>query len=359
MTSVVKGIQPKEMAPWVLLFAFCTVLSIQVSASAPLIILLLPLILSVAVIKCGVFSFIPYGLCYLLIVWLRHYSLLAVVGVTLYAVLLATAIYFGIQLKRAATKRLMAYVLALLMGVLGFVPWLHSYVGEELLPGIADKAVAYVQEMPSCDDFLVQMLSSGQARLSKELLAKQQSYSSITQLFTGSDKIVLLAEVRTALLSSVHTTLMLKLPTILPRYITLFIAIGAIVLLMLPVVLLRRSGVKVMEPPPIVFWHMDKQTAKMGYAMLIASIIISITTADGALNMFAVMLQTLFSVLFVVQGLAVMEFMQMKSGMSRLSRRISAIITVLLVWFIPVLIAVADERIDFRGLRPKKKEEDE
>ena len=282
-------------------------------------------------------------LTYALLAFRHSYPLLLAAGVLGYFAFSLLAMVIDMKAGRPFHVRLVLHFSALLAGLVCFAPFFQSIAAS--LPALLRDMVAASK---SGDELLLQLWQQGVAGMDTALLKAQQAYGGA----------VLLPEVRLELLNSFQTTLTLLLPRALPEAVALFTGIGAMAMAMIPVVFLRQRGHPVKSPKAFERWRLDGFLRQLLIGLL-PGFLFRFITDNTVMLLMGSMMATLAKVMLVTQGLAVIAHGQKARGTGRLLRRVWSVLMAVFLYQVPLMFGAADQFIDFRGLRPKNKEEAE
>ena len=277
-----------------------------------------------------------------------RYPLLLSAGMAGYLALLALAMAADKDL-RPFKARLAIYAAAFLLGLMGFVPFLSGLDGTP-----ADVVIRWVSESERCNDVLIALYQQGLVRVDDSLISRQQVFSNLSYQLLGSQ--ALLPAVRSEMLNSLRTTVELLLPNVLPTALVLFSGIGALMMAMLPVALSRREGKPIKSPEAFEKWRLDRQMQGL-LLWLLPGYFFRYFTANATALLMGEMMSATAQLLLAVQGVAVIASGQKKRGASRFSRRLWCVVITVFFYQVPVFIGLIDQFADFRGLRPKNKED--
>lgn len=278
-----------------------------------------------------------------------RYPLLFSLGAAGYLAFAMAAMAADKDLRRSFKVRLAVYAAAFLLGLLSFVPFLAGLNGTP-----ADAVIGWVSESDRCNDILIALYQQGLVRVDASLMSSQQLFSSLSYQLLGTQ--ALLPAVRSEMLNSLRTTLEQGFPQMLPEMLILCSGMGALLMAMLPVVLLRREGKSVKSPEAFEKWRLDEQMQRL-VMCLIPGYFFRWFTANTTVLLMGGMMLTLAQLLLAVQGMAVIAAGQKRRGAGRVGRRLWCVVIAVFFYQVPVVIGMIDQFTDFRGLRPKNKED--
>ena len=273
---------------------------------------------------------------------LLHVAVLGYIG---FSLLMAFHFFFKRKRVPPFNTQLKVNLMVLLEGLALFLPLAVLRFGTDIVSGAAEAMVRAISRLSSCDEWLIFFNRVGLAGMTPALAKAQNAAGA-----------ALLPAVRQELLASFTTSLKLLLSHAIPAGLILYSGVGAVGMVMIPVVRARKYGIPLRIPEPFERWRLTEGMARMAVFMA-AGYVIPLVTANPAVLMAAVMMRTLFKVMLVTQGLAAWSFWQKKSGWPRAKRRAVMTIVTVLFYQVPLIMGVAEQMTDRRGLRPKKEED--
>ena len=124
---------------------------------------------------------------------------------------------------------------------------------------------------------------------------------------------------------------------------------------MLPDMLRRRSGRKG-NLPRFDRWQLPLELVRPMMALL-AGMLLPLFTRQGAAVYLGRMCVAAFQFVYIWLGLSALEGLMKQRGMAVLTRRLIQAAGLVLLPFVPMLVGMADQAVDLRGLRSPKDDE--
>ncbi len=336
-----------------------------------LLLYLVPMALCTVGMVCGALP-MAFGAAAALV---SMYALGGTAGLSLSAVYLlpilgcfAAVILGRLSFKQAAPLLIGVHVAGLAAAYL----LLQRWTGGDLYTAAGDAVAAWLGNWELGDTMLYQFYATGMIALPEQLEE--------AMLVSKEEMLVLSDAARTDLLLSVRTLVSATLAGFIPSLIAGQSLLGGLGCMYVPIrfgyiaaekrafreekpdsYILREDGKKILNfptlgMPPLSLWHMPRGVGlKVGLAMAAGYFMQS--GASAAMAIGGIILYTAASTLYVIQGLALINFMQKAKGTKRIWRIL--IPGLLLGLSVLPFVGVFDQITNIRGLRkpPEPKEE--
>ena len=330
-----------------------------ITSYIPVLFILLCFLSPVLLALCGIRAgFVPMAACAMLVPaasWLNFGGTLAPLLCVLYLwpYLAVNAVCFSrrIPFWQAAA----AHVAILAVSQTAILLILRPYLGGNLFSGGAEYLVNQISASPYGDQILLQLYQSRLLDVPEEMLTGVRALMEaiLTSLTPGA----LMPTVRTELLNGLRTLLENSLYTFLPATVINNAILAGVFGMAFPIVSARAKGISVQEMAPFASWHLSRGTGFKVLLLGLGNFLPTLFPNPGML-LAGNMMWAAFSTIFVIQGAALMDFFQTRGGNRPLMRRLWPCLIYLLVPTLLMILGIADQFLNIRGLRiPKDREE--
>ena len=160
---------------------------------------------------------------------------------------------------------------------------------------------------------------------------------------------------RNELLYSLRASIEVLLKARLPGVIVWLIGLEGLLCAMLPDMLCRRAG----RPgylPRFDRWQLPLELLRPMVALM-AGMLLQLFTQQGVVAYLGRMCVAAFQFVYIWLGLSALEGLMKQRGMAVLTRRLIQAAGLVLLPFVPMLVGMADQAVDLRGLRSPKDDE--
>ncbi|MCQ2457459.1 MAG: YybS family protein [Clostridia bacterium] len=249
--------------------------------------------------------------------------------------------------RRRAVRPILWAVLPVLMWV-SLLAVLNAVYDGAIIPGLAQTAQDLVEASPDCVEILLRAYSSGLARLA--------GTEALVPAYSVMGRIVMTDRVKMQLLYSLRVSLEKMLPGMMCTVIIWHAAINTLLCVWLPDLLRRRNGEKGILPSP-EGWYIPG-SAGAAAVSLCAGWLLTFLAEEGPVYYLGLLCSNVFQVIFLIQGICLMLWLEKRMGMRVLGRTLWVLIMTLLAPVIPIVMGLIDQRRDIRNLRKMDIEED-
>ena len=167
----------------------------------------------------------------------------------------------------------------------------------------------------------------------------------------------LMPSVRIELLNGLRTLLENSLYSFLPAAVVNNAILAGVFGVAFPIVSARKRNIPVPDMAPFSKWHLSRGTGLKVLFLGLGNLLPTLFPNPGMLLAGNMMWAT-FSSVFVIQGAALMDFFQTRSGSRPMLRRLWPCLIYLMVPTLLMILGIADQFLNVRGLRiPKDREE--
>ncbi len=232
---------------------------------------------------------------------------------------------------------------------------LRPYLGGNLFSGGAEFLVQQIASSPYGDQILMQLYQTRLLDIPEELLTGARALMEviISSIMPGA----LTPSIRTELLNGLRTLLENALYSFLPATLINNAILAGVFGMAFPIAWARKKKIPVPEMAPFATWHLGRSTGLKVMLLGLGNILPALFPNPGML-LAGNMMWAAFSTIFIIQGAALMEFFQTRSGSRPLLRRLWPCVIYLLVPTLLMVLGIADQFMNIRGLRkPKDREE--
>ena len=339
---------------WPVAYALLLFASAQIPALFIAVCFLSPVLLSLCGIHGGL---VPMAACAMLgpaAVWLLFGNTLAPLLCSLYLLPYAALHVVCFSRKISFFQAVGAHVALLAVCQTAILLILRPYLGGDLFAGGADFLVEQISSSPGGDYVLLWMYQYNILSVPEEMIAGAGT---------------LTPAIRAELINSLRTLLKDSLYVLLPTMIINNAILTGVFGMAFPVVSARRQKIPVMEMPPFAAWHLSRSA---GFKVLLLGLgnllLVPMFQGPGAslagnisnpgIGLAGTMMGAAFSTIFIIQGAALMEFFQTRAGTKSPIRWLWPCVIYLLFRPLLMILGIADQFLNIRGLRkPKDREE--
>ena len=342
-----------------LLWLAAYALLLWVTSNVPILFVLLCFISPVLLALCGIRGgLVPMAACALLAPaasWLLFGSELAPLVCALYLWPFATvhAICFARRIPFWQAAAAHVALLAILQTAILLI--LRPYLGGNLFSGGAEFLVQQISASPFGDQVLMQLYQSRLLNVPEEMFTGMRALMEaiVASLTPGT----LMPRVRTELLNGLRTLLENSLYTFLPATVVNNAILAGVFGVAFPIVSARAKKISVPDMAPFASWHLSRSTGLKVLLLGLGNLLPDLFPNPGML-LAGNMMWASFSTIFVIQGAALMDFFQTRGGNRPAFRRLWPCLIYLLMPTLLMILGIADQFLNIRGLRtPKDKEE--
>lgn len=335
------------------------VVLLWITSYIPILFILLCFVSPALLALCGMRAgFVPMAACAMLTpaaAWLNFGGTLAPLLCALYLwpYLAVHVVCFSrkIPFWQAAT----AHVALLAVSQTAILLILRPYLGGNLFSGGAEYLVNQISASPYGDQILLQLYQSRLLTVPEEMLTGLRAL--MEALWTSLTPGVLMPSVRTELLNGLRTLLENSLYTFLPATVINNAILAGVFGVAFPIVSARAKGIPVPEMAVFASWHLSRSTGLKVFLLGLGNFLPALFPNPGML-LAGNMMWAAFSTIFVIQGAALMDFFQTRGGSRPVFRRLWPCLLYLLVPTLLMILGIADQFLNIRGLRtPKEREE--
>jgi hypothetical protein len=158
-------------------------------------------------------------------------------------------------------------------------------------------------------------------------------------------------------LNGLRTLLENSLYSFLPTTVISNAILAGVFGMAFPIISARAKGIPVPDMAPFASWHLSRSTGFKVLLLGLGNFLPSLFPNPGML-LAGNMMWAAFSTIFVIQGAALMDFFQTRGGNRPVFRRLWPCLLYLLVPTLLMILGIADQFLNIRGLRtPKEREE--
>ncbi|MDO5435240.1 MAG: DUF2232 domain-containing protein [Clostridia bacterium] len=225
---------------------------------------------------------------------------------------------------------------------------LNGIYDRAIIPGLALTAQDIVESSPDCVEILLRAYSSGLARL--------EGTEALVPAYSVMGRTVMTEYVKMQLLYSLRVSIEKLLPGMMCTGIVWHTAINALLCVWLPDLLRRKSGEKGLLPSP-EGWYIPGGIGAAAVS-LCAGWLLTFLAEEGPVYYLGLLCSNVFRVLFLIQGVCLMLWLEKRMGMRVLGRTLWVLIMTLLAPVIPIVMGLIDQRRDIRNLRKMDIKED-
>ncbi len=231
----------------------------------------------------------------------------------------------------------------------------RQMVGGDLFIGGADYLVDQVAASPYGDLILIQLYQSRLLNVPEELVTGPKAL--LEAFYASLTTSLLTASVRTELLNGLRTLLQSALYALLPSTVIKNAILAGVFGMAFPILALRKKAVILMEMPPFSTWHLSRRAGMQMLVLGLGGMLPYVASSQGIM-LAGNMMGAAFSTVFAIQGAALLDFVQKKNGTRRFWRRVWPCLIYLMVPTLLMIMGIADQFMNIRGVRvPKDKEE--
>ncbi len=347
--------KPTTALIWLAAYA----LLLWAAANIPLFFILLcfisPALLSLCGIRCGL---LPMAACALMApaaAFLTFGGTLAPLLCALYLWPFAVIHAVCFARKIPFLQSVAAHVAVLAVSQTAILLILRPYLGGNLFSGGADFLVQQISASPYGDQILLQLYQSRLLDVPEEMLKGVRALMEafIASLAPGS----LMPSVRTELLNGLRTLLENSLYSFLPATVINNAILAGVFGVAFPIVAARSRQIPVMEMAPFATWHLSRSNGLKVFILGLGNFLPTLFPNPGML-LAGNMMWAAFSTIFVIQGAALMDFFQTRGGNRPFTRRLWPCVIYLFIPTLLMIMGVADQFLNIRGIRKPKDRED-
>ena len=230
---------------------------------------------------------------------------------------------------------------------------LRPYLEGNLFSGGAEFLVQQISASPYGDQILMQLYQSRLLSVPEEMVTGVRAL--MEAIFTAPG--ALMPSVRTELLNGLRTLLENTLYTFLPATVVNNAILAGVFGVAFPIVSARKRKIPVPEMAPFAAWHLSRSTGLKVFLLGLGNLLPALFPNPGML-LAGNMMWAAFSTTFIIQGAALLDFFQTRGGNRPVMRRLWPCLLYLLLPMLLMILGIADQFLNIRGLRkPKDREE--
>lgn len=315
-----------------------------------------PVYLSLCGAKGGI---LPLLLCVcgaLLAVWFFFHSWFFVLLCGLYLIPFGAVNALCFIRKIPFWKAVALHISVLVVSQTLILAIIRTALGGDLFWGGAEFLVNQLSKSPFCDQVLLWFYQLGLLSVPEEMVSGTRAVveSLFTTLLTQN---ILTATVRTELLNGLRTLLESFLYSYLPNTAISNSIMAGVFSVALPVASGRKDGFPTLDMPPFSAWHLSRRTGIRVLLLALGGALPYLIPNVGIL-LAGRMMSAAFSTVFILQGAALFTFIQAKQGTRVFYRRLFPCLMYLFIPQLLMILGLADQFFNIRGLRkPNTREE--
>jgi hypothetical protein len=237
----------------------------------------------------------------------------------------------------------------------GVLMILRSMAGGDLFTGGAEFLVDQVSNSPFGDQLLLQLYQYGLLSVPQEMLTGARAL--VDAVFSTITADPLGPTMRTELLNGLRTLLENYLYGFIPSILVTNAVLAGLLSLAIPIHAGRKQKLPDLHMPALSSWHLDRSTGIKVLVLALGNALPYLFPNPGIL-LAGNMMGAAFATVFQVQGVALMSFFQERSGSRPFFRWLWPCVLFLFIPTLLLLMGVADQFLNIRGLRNSKDKED-
>lgn len=350
---LVRALKPALIWP-----AACALLLWAASLSPALFVMLVfvsPALLALCGTKAGL---VPMAACALMVpgaAWLIFHVPAAplLCGAYLWPFLVLNAFCFAREIPFFKAAAAQAGLMALCET--GVLMILRPIAGGDLFAGGAEFLVDQLSNSPFGDQVLLQLYQYGFLSVPQEMLTGARAL--MEAVFSTITADPLGPTMRTELINGLRTLLQNYLYAFIPSVVITNAILAGLLSLAIPIHAGRRQKLPDLAMPALSGWHLNRS---MGIKVLVLALgnALPYFFPNPGILLAGNMMGAAFAAVFQVQGVALMNFFQDRSGSRPFFRWLWPCVLYLFIPTLLLLMGVADQFLNIRGLRNPKDKED-
>ena len=346
---LVRNLKPALV--WLVAYALLVFASLLIPPMFFAICFLSPILLTICGIRCGL---APLGVCALLLpaaAWQLFGASLAPVlcAIYLWPFLIVHVVCF--MRKIPFWKSAAVHVAALAVSQTVILIILRPYLGGDLFGGSANFLVQKISESSYSDQILLQLYQTGLLSLPKDMAILSDSLSSFFNMN------IMLPGARTELLNGLRTVLQSSMYSFLPSTVINSSILAGVFGVAFPILAAKKRNIPTVKMDPFSKWHLSRSTGFKVFLLGFGNVLPTFFPSPPMLLAGNMMWASFFTI-FVIQGAALMDFFRMRSVRRPPFRWLWPCAIYVLMPVLLMIMGIADQFMNIRGLRKPKDRED-
>jgi len=306
-----------------------------------------PVLLAVCGISCGIAPMAVFSLAFPAIAWLLFGGYLTPALCLIYLGPFLVVHTYCFARKVPFWHMVAAHIATLAVSQTAIFAILRCLVGGNLFVGGADYLVQLVNESPNGNELLLLLHRMNLLQLPKGMVSDLNL--TIVQF--------MMPKARIELLNGLRTFLELYLPVLLPTVIVNNAILAGLFGVAFPVLAARRLKIDVVQMDPFATWHLSSSAGIVVFLLGLGNLLSS-GFSNSYLSLAGIMMSQAFFIVFAIQGAALMDFFRARTGVYTSSRWLWPFAIFITMPWLLMILGIADQIMNFRGLRkPKNREE--
>ncbi len=306
-----------------------------------------PVMLAVCGISAGIVPMTVFSLVLPVVAWLLFGETLTPALCAIYLVPFLIVHIYCFARKVPFWHMAAAHIAALAISQTAILAILRHFVGGNLFVGGADYLVQLVAESPNGNELLLLLHRLNLLQLPEGMISAINF--SIAQ--------VMMPKARIELLNGLRTFLELYLPVLLPTVIVNNAILAGVFGVAFPLLAARRLKVDVVQMEPFATWHLSSSAGVVVFLLGLGNLLSS-GFPNSYLSLAGMMMSEAFFIVFAIQGAAIIDFFRARTGAYTSFRWLWPCAVFITIPWLLMIIGIADQIMNFRGLRkPKNREE--
>lgn len=224
---------------------------------------------------------------------------------------------------------------------------LRSYVGGNLFLGGADYLVQAVSQSPRGNDLLLSLYQLNILRLPEGMVPAINL--TIAQ--------VMMPLARIELLNGLRTIMENYLPMLISTLMVYSAVIAGVFGVAFPIAAAKKMKIETIDMESFNKWHLSSGAGIIVFLLGLGNLLSS-GLPNSSLSLAGMMMSEAFFIIFAIQGAALMDFFQTRTAAHSSTRWLWPVIVFFVMPWLLMILGIADQILNFRGLRkPKNREE--